>query len=166
MACCVSQQTCLLCHTADMSDVSLIVQTRLLVHTADMSGGSRSRHVCGVVQQNVCCVARQINLPCDTADMPAVWRNRHVCFVAQQILSITKGRVLDKATNEKLAICIYMYTHVYMAVSRFLSSHETRKDRPLCLCTLTFKITCLGCYWTSARLSARPSAQLSARPSA
>ena len=75
--CCVSQQTCLLCHTADMSAVShsrhvccVTQQTCLLCHTADMSAVSHSRHVC--------CVPQQTCLLCDTADMSAVSHSRHV----------------------------------------------------------------------------------------
>ena len=62
--CCVTQQTALLCHTADMTAVSQ--QTCLLCHTADTSAVPHSRHVC-----------------CDT-QMSAVSCSRHVCCVAQQ----------------------------------------------------------------------------------
>ena len=55
--CCVTQQKCLLCHTADMSAVSrskhvcyATQQTCLLCHTAGMSVASHSRRVCRVTQ--------------------------------------------------------------------------------------------------------------------
>ena len=109
--CCVTQQTC------------------LLYHTADMSAASHSRHVCCVTQQtcpavshsrHVCCVAQQTCLLRHTADMSAVSHSRHACcvtnmtrllFHTQQTLSGTKGRILDKATNEKVP---YVYIHVYV----------------------------------------------------
>ena len=69
--CCVTQQTCLLCHTAEMSAVShsrdvccVTQQSCLLCHAADMSAASHSRHVC--------CVTQQTCLLCHTADMSEV----------------------------------------------------------------------------------------------
>ena len=78
-ACCVTQQTCLLCHAADMSAVSrsrhvccVTRQTFLLCRTADTSAVPHSRHVCCVTSRHVCCVAqlslRQNKLlPCSLA---------------------------------------------------------------------------------------------------
>ena len=83
MVCCVTRQTCLLCHTSDMSAVSqsrhvchVTQQTCLLCHTADKSAASHSRHVCYVTQQTF--------LLCPTADLFAMSYSRHVCCVTQQ----------------------------------------------------------------------------------
>ena len=72
--CCVTKQTCLLSHTADMSPVShsrhvcrVAQQTCLLCHTADMSAVSHSRHAC--------CVTQQTCLLYHTGDMSAVSHN-------------------------------------------------------------------------------------------
>ena len=54
----MTQPTCLLCRTADLSAVSC--------------------------SSHVCCVTQQTCLLCDTADITAVPHGRHVCFVAQQ----------------------------------------------------------------------------------
>ena len=69
IVCCDTQQTCLLCDTADMSAVShsrhvccVKQQTCLLCQAADMSAVSRSRHVC--------CITRQTCLLCHTAGSP------------------------------------------------------------------------------------------------
>ena len=77
IVCSVTQQTCQLCHTADVSAVSqsrrvccVTQQTCLLCHTVNMSAVSRNRHVCHVTQQT--CL-------CDAADMSAVSHSRHVC---------------------------------------------------------------------------------------
>ena len=63
---CVTRQTRLTCHTADMSAVRRAQQTCLLWHTADMSAVSHNRHVC--------CVTQQTCLLCDT-------HSRLVCCV-------------------------------------------------------------------------------------
>ena len=55
---CVTQQTCVLCDTADMSTMS------------------HDRHVCYVTQQT--CVLR------NTADMSTMSHSRHVCYVTHQ----------------------------------------------------------------------------------
>ena len=65
--CCVTQQRCLLCRTADMSAVSHSRHV-LRCHAADISSVSRSRHVC--------CVAQETCLLCHTADMHACM---HAC---------------------------------------------------------------------------------------
>ena len=81
------QQTCLLYDTADVSaDMSAVShrrhvccvtqQTCLLCHSADMSAVSHSRHVC--------CVTQQTCLLCHTADMSAVSHSSHVCCVRKQ----------------------------------------------------------------------------------
>ena len=90
--CCVIHQTCLLCHTAEMSAVSdttdrsavshsrhffrLKQQTHPLRDTTDMSAVRHSRHVC--------CVTQQTCLLCRTADMSVVWHGRHVCCLTHQ----------------------------------------------------------------------------------
>ena len=56
--CCVTQQTCLLCDTADMSTVW------------------QSSHVC--------CVTQKTCLLCHTEDTTAVWHSLHVCCVTRQ----------------------------------------------------------------------------------
>ena len=53
-----AQQTCLLCHMADMSAVP---------HS-----------------RRVCCVTQETCLLCDTADMSAVRYSRHLCCITQQ----------------------------------------------------------------------------------
>ena len=70
----VTQQTCLLCHTADMSALSrsrhvcwVTQLTYLLCHAADVSAVSRSRHVCWVTQLTY--------LLCHAADMTSVSRS-------------------------------------------------------------------------------------------
>ena len=80
--CCVTQQGCLLCHTAGMSAVSrsrhvccFTQQTCLLYTTADKSAVPHSRHVC--------CVTQQTCLLCRAAGMSAVSLSRHVCCVTQ-----------------------------------------------------------------------------------
>ena len=81
--CCVTQQTHLLCHTADMLAESHSrhvcchpQQTCLLCDTADMTAVSHSRHDC--------CVTQQTCWPCPTADMSAVSHSRSVRCVTQQ----------------------------------------------------------------------------------
>ena len=69
----VTQQTCLLCHTADMS-CCVTQQTCLLCGAAGMITVLHNRHVC--------CTTQQTCLLCHTAE--AVSHSRHVCFVAQQ----------------------------------------------------------------------------------
>ena len=104
--CCMTQQTCLLCDTADVSVVRrnrhvccVTHQTCLLCVTGDMSTVSCSRHVCCVTQQtcllchpadvsavshsrHFCRVTQQTCLLCHTADMSAMAHSRHVCCVA------------------------------------------------------------------------------------
>ena len=78
--CCVTQQRCLLCDTADMFAVHVCCitqQTCLLWDTAAMSV-SCSEHVC--------CVTQQTRLLCHTADRSAVFHSRHVCCETQQFL--------------------------------------------------------------------------------
>ena len=81
--CCFTQQTCLLCHTAD---ISAFLRSRhcLLCRTADVSAVSHRRHVC--------CVKQQTCLLCDTADMSAASHSRHDCCVAQQISAVSHSR--------------------------------------------------------------------------
>ena len=96
---CVTQQTCLMWHTADVSAVShsrhvcwVIQQTFPLCHNADMSAASHSRHVCCVAHgisavsrsRHVCCVKQQSCLLWGAADMSAVSYSRHVCCATQQ----------------------------------------------------------------------------------
>ena len=59
-------------------------QTCLLSDTADMSAVAHRRHVCCVTQQTMSALSQQKCLLWDTADMSAVCRNRHVCCVTQQ----------------------------------------------------------------------------------
>ena len=72
--CCVRQQKCLLCHTADMSAVAN--SRHACCVTADMSVVLHSRRVC--------CVTEQTCLLCHTANMSAVSHSRQVCCVTQQ----------------------------------------------------------------------------------
>ena len=111
--CCVTQQKCLMCHTADMSafahsrHVCRVTQpTCLLSHTADMSVVSHSRHVC--------CVTQQTCLLCHTADMSAVRHDRHVCCVRQQtcrlcdtadMSAVCEGRHVCCVTHETFLLC-------------------------------------------------------------
>ena len=82
---CVTQQTCLLCHTANMSAVSHSMtcllyqaatqQSCLLCRTADMSVVSRSNTAVMSDEsesRHVCCVAQQVCLLCPTAGISAV----------------------------------------------------------------------------------------------
>ena len=72
--CRVTQQTCLLSNTADMSSGSCGRHV-LLCHTVAMSAMSHSGHVS--------CVTQQTCMLWHTADVSAVWHNRHVCCVLQ-----------------------------------------------------------------------------------
>ena len=60
-----------------------------------MSALSHSRHFSCVIQQTC--------LLCDMAD--------DACCVAKQIVSGTKGRILEKAANEKVP---YIYIYIYI----------------------------------------------------
>ena len=92
------REQCLIFHTADMSagsnskDIcSLTQQTGLLCDTADMSAESRCSHV-RCVKQQVCCETEQTCLVCHTADMPAVSCSRHACCVTQQTCPAVSNR--------------------------------------------------------------------------
>ena len=100
--CCVTQQTCLLCDTSDMSCcVAQQTQTCLLCDAADVSAVSHSRHGH--------CVAPQTCLLCNPADMSAVSHSRHVCFATQHT-------------------CLLCHTAEMSAVphSRHVPGHRTR----------------------------------------
>ena len=82
LICCLVQNVplyprqCLLCHTTDII-CCVTQQTCLRCCTANMPAVSQSRHVC--------CVTQQTYVLCDTADMSAMSRSRHACCVTQQI---------------------------------------------------------------------------------
>ena len=97
LVCCVTQQTCLLCHTEGMSAVSHMSavghvrhaccgtrQTCLLCRTADMSAVSRNRHDCCLTQRrHVFCAMQQTCPPCHAVDMSAASHSKHVGRVAK-----------------------------------------------------------------------------------
>ena len=100
----VGQQTCLVCRTRDTPAVPHSG------HTADTSAVCHSRHVC--------CVKTLIYLLRDRGAPD------NVCCVDQQTLSGRKGRVLDKAANEKVHIFLYMYlyvcSHIYIYIHMYI----------------------------------------------
>ena len=112
----LTQQTCLLCVTADIAAVP------------------HSRHVC--------CVTQQTCLLCHTADMSAVSRSRHVCCVTQQtcVLCHTAGKCQDteqKASLKNKWSHRIPYKHQERTRTAFtpswarplLKTHEHRRDR-------------------------------------
>ena len=91
---CVTQQTCPLCHTSDMSAVSR--------HTADMSAVSHSRHVCVSPSTPVCGVTQQTCLLHDTASMFAASHSRCVFGVAELNLPTKSFFVVRALTNSQV----------------------------------------------------------------
>ena len=98
--CCVILQTCLLRHTVDMSAVSQ--QTCVLCHTADVSSFQHSRHVC--------CVAQQTGLLRRTADMsvvcPSAWS-----YKVRAVIIRRCGFVSNKRETT-----IYIYEYIYICI--------------------------------------------------
>ena len=101
-------------HTADISGV--MQQTCLLCHTADMSAVSHSRHVC--------CVTQQTCLLCHTADMSAVSHSRHVCCVTQQtcLLCHTADMLSCRIRNlQRTLMSVYVNTFLHICLYRHVS---------------------------------------------
>ena len=95
------------------------LQTCLLCHTADMSAASHRRHIY--------CVTQQTCLLCRTAEMSAVSRNGHVCCVSRgmdfQSSFWTPSAFTLCFRNDQLPyiyIYIYIYTYVYICTSFIL----------------------------------------------
>ena len=93
---CVTQQTCLRCHTADMFAVS------------------HSRHVCCVAQQiyrsavshsrQACCLTHQTCLLCHRADKPAVSPRQQTCLLchSRAVSRITQQTCLMRVTADSI----------------------------------------------------------------
>ena len=96
---CVTQQTCLLYDTADVSAVSHGRQS-LLGHTAGMSTASHSRQFC--------CVTHQTCLLCHTAGTSAVSHSKHFCCVTQHtclLCNTADISVLSHITKHTCQLC-------------------------------------------------------------
>ena len=122
--CCATQQTCLLCHTADnvccatQQTLSAVSHSRqcLLCETADIVGCvtqqtlsvvSHSRHclLCPTAD-NVCCVPQQTCLLCQTADMSAVSHSRQACCVTQHACLLCPTADASAASHSRLVCCV------------------------------------------------------------
>ena len=142
---CVTQQTCLLCHTADMSAVSHsrhvccdTQQTCLLCHTADMSAASRNRHVCCATQQT-CLLRHTAEMSAASGPMPQcqlLWRSGSLMAIPCRGETAALFFFAFRPTNEKLPYIrrlqriLGVYKFLFVS-NRLLPSPAGRRSTPL-----------------------------------
>ena len=121
-ACCVTQQSCLLCHTANRSAVShsrhvcsLTRQTRLRRRTTDISAESRSSRICCVTQQTGLLRRTADTSVCHIADMSAASHRRHVCCSTQLNSPQEVVTLFCHSASSQVDIHTYTCTYIYIS---------------------------------------------------
>ena len=116
--CCVTEQTCPLCHAADIAALSrskhvccVTQQTRLMCHTANMSAMSHSRHVC--------CVTQQTCLLQHTADMSLC----HTAESSNKVITFLSGFREQSRCVCACVLCSFVVSVVvFLAATKLFAS--------------------------------------------